>query len=106
MKMSLCQIIAIVCILSIGTIWFISPMSDAHASKVRHVKFYDVTICSCGRVLSKSLVRSAYYILETHAEDPLHSSGTCSINHPVNLSTKEYWSVTRVMCLGECPVAA
>ena len=57
MKASLGQIISIVCILTIGSIGFMSltPMSEAHPSKVKHVKNHDVTICMAhGTELSRS----------------------------------------------------
>ena len=110
MKMSLCQMIAIVCIFAIGTIGFVSltPMSEAHPTKVMHVKEYDVTICTAhGTVLSKVHKSTSYYILEDHEEDPLHDSGSCSINHDVTLITLEIWHVTYDFCPGDpnvCPM--
>lgn len=110
MKMSLCQIIAIVCIFAVGTIGFMSvtPVSEAHPSKVKHVKYYDVTICLAhGTVLSRVHTSTSYYILENHEEDPSHTSGSCSIYHDVTIITEEVWNVTYVWCPGDpdvCPM--
>ena len=110
MKMSLCQIIAIVCILAMGTIGFVSltPVSEAHPSKVKHVKNYDVTICTAhGTELSRMPTSTSYYILESHEEDPLHSSGSCSIYHDVTIITDENLNITYVFCPGDpniCPM--
>lgn len=110
MKMSLCQIIAMVCILAVGTIGFVSltPVSEAHPSKVKHVESYDVTICLAhGTVLSKVHTSTSYYILEDHEDDPLHTSGSCSINHDVTLTILEILNVTYDFCPGNpnvCPM--
>ena len=99
--MSLCQIIAIVCILFVvcitGTAIF--QTADAHPSKVKHVKYYDVVVCCSVHkiVVTKTYQSTSYYILEAHEEDPLHTSGSCSINHDVKLIIKEVWVVTEYL---------
>lgn len=81
------------------------PVSEAHPSKVKHVKYYDVTLCGwSGQVLSKTYLSTSYYILEAHEEDPLHSSGSCSINHDVKLIISEVWYVTYDWSPCECPL--
>ncbi|RKU26321.1 hypothetical protein C6499_13760 [Candidatus Poribacteria bacterium] len=101
LKMSLCQIIALACLFTIGFtgLLLLVPVSEAHPSKVKHVKYYTVDVCFLhGNEFNKTLIRTSYYILEDHEEDPLHTSGSCSINHDVSLITDEILLGTHIWC--------
>lgn len=101
--MSLCQMIAIVCILAVGLtgLVFFTQVSEAHASKVKHVNYYQSTVCvTHGGEVSRDHIRTAYYILESHAEDPLHSSGACSIHHDVDIQTQDIVYIQMGSCYG------
>ncbi|MDE0553124.1 MAG: hypothetical protein OXI24_02835 [Candidatus Poribacteria bacterium] len=79
MKMSLCQMIAIVCILVVGSIAVIPfvPTADAHPQEVHSYSLYDVEACvEDGTIVSQTLVWGFSQIVVPHDPNGSHQMNT------------------------------